>query len=102
LSKSKIKSCINKPVEHFNHVLSPNFEFPVSDEISCLLGHLGRQNRKQKYQEECPEKGIHLERLAQDATITLQQGQPPLLPSVCNMDIVKVSSIGVLLKSKLD
>jgi len=32
LSKSKIKSCINKPVEHFNHVLSPNFEFPVSEE----------------------------------------------------------------------
>ena len=74
----------------------------VPDEISGLLGHLSRQSRKQKYQEECPEKGIHLERLAQDATITLQQGQPPPLPSVCNMDIVKVSSIGVLLKSKLD
>jgi len=26
---AKIKSCINKPVEHINLVLSPNFEFPV-------------------------------------------------------------------------
>jgi len=25
------KSCINKPVEHFNPVLSPNFEFPVTE-----------------------------------------------------------------------
>jgi len=32
LSKSKIKSCINKLVEHFNHVLSPDFEFLVSEE----------------------------------------------------------------------
>ena len=31
LSKSIIKSCINKPVEHINLVLSPNFEFPVSE-----------------------------------------------------------------------
>jgi len=44
----------------------------VPDEISRLLGHLGRQSRKQKYQEECPEKGIHLQRLARDATIILQ------------------------------
>ena len=44
----------------------------IPDEISCLLGHLGRQSRKQKYQEECPEKGIHLQRLARDATIMLQ------------------------------
>ena len=28
---STIKSCINKPVEHFNPVLSPNFEFLVSE-----------------------------------------------------------------------
>jgi len=33
---------------------------------------------------------------------TFQQGQPPLLPSVYNMEVVEVSSIGVLLKSKLD
>jgi len=44
----------------------------VPDEISRLLGHLSRQIRKQKHQEECPERGIHLQRLARDATITLQ------------------------------
>jgi len=44
----------------------------VPDEISRLLGHLSRQSRKQKYQGECLEKGIHLQRLAQDATIILQ------------------------------
>jgi len=32
LSKSIIKSCINKPVEHFNHVLSLDFEFLVSED----------------------------------------------------------------------
>jgi hypothetical protein len=58
LSKSIIKSCINKPVEHVNHVLSSNFEFPVSeaeeeseetpDEISHILGHLSCQSCKQK------------------------------------------------------
>ena len=26
----KIKSCIDKPVEHNELILSPNFEFPVS------------------------------------------------------------------------
>jgi hypothetical protein len=55
LSKSIIKSCINKPVEHINLVLSPNFEFPVSeaeegknegipDEISHILGHLSHRS----------------------------------------------------------
>ena len=50
-----IKSCINKPVEHINHVLASNFEFPVSEadeeeneetpvKISHILGHLSRQN----------------------------------------------------------
>ena len=49
LSKSKIKSCINKPVEHINHVLSSNFESLVSEakeeneetpnKISHILGH---------------------------------------------------------------
>jgi len=52
-----IKSCINKPVEHINHVLASNFEFPVSEadeeeneetpvKISHILGHLSRQNWK--------------------------------------------------------
>jgi len=66
----------------------------VPDEISRLLGHLGRQSRKQKYQEECPKKGIHLQRLARDAIITLQvhtsTGAAPLLPSVYNMEVVEV------------
>jgi len=57
-------------------------------------------------QEECPERGIHLQRLARDATIILQVNTPtgaaPSFPSVCNMEIVKVSSIGVLLKPELD
>ena len=55
LSKSKIKSCINKPVEHFNPVLSSDSEFPVyeaergenkeiPDKISRILGHLSRQS----------------------------------------------------------
>ena len=44
----------------------------VPDEISHLLGHLSRQSRNQKYQEECQERGIHLQRMARDATIILQ------------------------------
>ena len=32
LSKSIIKSCINKPVEHFNPVLSLDFELLVSED----------------------------------------------------------------------
>jgi len=52
LSKSIIKSCINKPVEHFDLVLSLSCEFSVSEteeeknvpnEISRYLGHLSRQ-----------------------------------------------------------
>jgi len=48
----------------------------VPDEISHLLEHLSRQSRKQKYQEECPERGVHLQRLARDATIILQVYTP--------------------------
>jgi len=33
---------------------------------------------------------------------TLQQGKPPLRPSVYNMEVVEVPSIRVLLKFKLD
>jgi len=58
MSKSIIKSCINKPVEHIDHVLSSNFEFPIPeaeedendeipDETSRILGHLSRQSCKQ-------------------------------------------------------
>ena len=55
---SIIKSCINKPVEHFNPVLSLDFEFPVPEseeeedddipnKISRLMGHLSRRSCKQ-------------------------------------------------------
>jgi len=64
----------------------------VPDEISRLLRHLGRQSQKQIYQDECPERGIHLQRLARDATIILQvhtsTGATPLLPY--DMEVVEV------------
>jgi len=70
--KHKCRLNTDKPVEHINPLLSPNFEFPVSeaeegedeeipDEISRLLGHLSRRCCKQKiYQEDCSEDGIYL------------------------------------------
>jgi len=56
-SKSIIKSCINKPVEHFNPVLSLDFELLVSeDEVKenesfpmryiAYWGIFGRRNCK--------------------------------------------------------
>ena len=100
MSKSIIKSCINKPVEHINLILSSNFEFLVSeapDEISRILGHLSRQICKQKYQEDLLEDGFHLQRLARDVTICtsrvlyfsthFNRGKP-LHPSVYNMEAV--------------
>ncbi|KEH33503.1 hypothetical protein MTR_3g040760 [Medicago truncatula] len=50
---------IDKPIEHINHILSPDFEFPLSedeeekneeipDKISQLLGHLRHQSCKQR------------------------------------------------------
>jgi len=64
----------------------------VPDEISRLLEHLGRKSQKQIYQDGCPERGIHLQRLARDATITPQvhtsTGVTPLLPY--DMKIVEV------------
>jgi hypothetical protein len=64
---SIIKSCINKPVEHLNHVLSLDFEFLVSETeekddeevsnvISRLLGHL--VHRSCKYQERLSRRGL--------------------------------------------
>jgi len=64
-----------------------------------------------KDQEDCSEDGIHLQKLARDvivashghhASIHISTGATPLLPSVYNMEVVEVPSIGVLLKSKLD
>jgi len=105
--KHKCRLNIDKPVEHINHVLSPKFKFPVSDveegkdeevpnKISHLMGHLSRRSCKQKYQEDCPKDGIHLQRLARDATICLtwvlylrthfNRGNP--FPLVYNMKVV--------------
>ena len=64
---SIIKSCIIKPVEHLNPVLSLDFEFlvseaernageEVSNKISRLLGHLGP--RSCKYQERLSRRGL--------------------------------------------
>jgi len=72
--KSIIKSCINKPVEHIDHVLSSNFEFPASeadkeendeipDKTSHILGILAVE-KTNKNQEDCPEDSIHVQRLA--------------------------------------
>jgi len=66
----------------------------VPDEIPRLQGHLTRRSQKQKYREECPENGIHLQRLAQDDVIIFQvhtsTGTTPLLPSTYNMEVVEV------------
>ena len=121
------KSCISKPVDHFNPMLSPNFEFPVTEteeekdeygspmRVLVYWGISAVKSYKQRHQEDCPNEGIHLQRLAWDANIcfaqsiihqvhastgatppsslneqhmdtvlqyALQQGQPPLHPSV--------------------
>jgi len=117
LSKWIIKSCINKHVKHFNHVLSPNFEFPLSedeeeeneetpDKISRILGHLSHRS--------CKRKSRRLSRRWQSLTKTgmkcyltwvscfstyFNRGNP-LHPSVYDVE-VKVPSIGVLLESHL-
>ena len=80
LSKSIIKSCINKPVEHNNQVLSSNFEFSVSeDEEERKMKRLPTRSltywgilavaAANKDQEDCQEDGIHLQRLAWYVTV---------------------------------
>ncbi|KEH40869.1 hypothetical protein MTR_1g036660 [Medicago truncatula] len=123
---SIIKSCINKHVEHLNHVLSLDFEFLVSEveeeddveastEISRLLGHLGR--RSCKYQERlsirglsCTKTGTRCYHLScRDIVLHayFNRGKPHLHPSVYNIKAVphmevKVLSTEVLMKAKLD
>ena len=74
---SIIKSCINKPVEHFIPVLSLDFEFLMSKDEEkenesfpmryiAYQGIFGRRNCKY-ISKGCPENGI--QRLAWDATI---------------------------------
>jgi len=101
MSKSIIKSCINKPVEHIDHVLSSNFEFLVSeaeenmneeipDEISHILGHLSRQSCKQTKIKRIVQKiaftykdwheMISLPYMGIVLQYTFQQGQSPFFP----------------------
>jgi len=100
LSKSIIKSCINKLVEHINHVLSSNFEFLVSEaeeeneetpnKISHILGHLSRQSCKQTKIKKIVQKMaftykdwhkmILLPHMGIVFQYTFQQGQSPSFP----------------------
>ena len=100
LSKSIIKSCINEPVEHFNHVLSPNFEFlcPKLKKrrwrsfLIRFLAYWGISVVKtaNEVSKDCPKGGVHLQRLARDATICFawilyscthfNKGNPPTIP----------------------
>ena len=101
MSKSIIKSCINKPVEHIDHILSSNFVFFVSeaeedmneeipDEISRILEHLSRQSYKQTKIKKIVQKMAftykdwhgtlplpHMDIVLQ---YTFQQGQSPSFP----------------------
>jgi len=89
----------------------------ILDEISRILGHLSRQSCKQTKIKKIVQKMaftykdwhemISLPHMGIVFQYTFQQGQPPLLPSIYNMEAVlpievEVPSIGVLLKSKLD
>jgi len=97
---SIIKSCINKPVEHFNPVLSLDFEFPmpeaeekedeeIDNEISCLLGHLSRQSCKQNIKKFAQKTAFNYKDWHGIVfQYTLQQGQPPHHPSVYNIKAV--------------
>jgi len=101
LSKSIIKSCIDKPVEHFDPILSLSCEFPVSkteeeenvpNGISRLQGNLSRQSCKYKYQERLSKRWRSLTKTCTGCNhllcmnivlqYTLRQGQPPHHPSV--------------------
>ena len=114
LSKSIIKSCINKPVKHIDHVLSSNFEFLVSkaeedmnedipDEISRILGHSSHRSCKRKSRG-WPRRWHSLTKTGMRCYRCLtwisyfnthfNRGNPP--------HSLKVPSIGVLPKSKLD
>jgi hypothetical protein len=77
---SIIKSCINKPVEHLNPVLSLNFEFLVSETEekegeSFLMRYIAYWGilavEAANIKKDCPKEDIHVQRLARDATICL-------------------------------
>jgi len=54
LSKSIIKSCINEPVENFNPVLSPNFEFLCPIRLFAYLGILAVKAANTNIKKDCP------------------------------------------------
>jgi len=120
LSKSIIKSCINKPVEHINPVLSPNFEFPVSETRRRRIWRSSWWNfsptraswpskSKTKISRRVSRKGHSLTKAGtrcyrHTSSVHFNRGNPP---SSFSMEVVlpmevKVSSIGVMLKSKLE
>jgi predicted small integral membrane protein len=77
---SIIKSCINKPVEHFSPVLSLDFEFPVSEAEKGIMkkfpirfiaywGILAIEATNIK--KDCSEEDFHRQRLARDVSICL-------------------------------
>ena len=103
MSRSIIKSCIIKPVEHFNHVLSPNFEYPLSKDeeeeneetptkISHILGNLSRRSCKQTKIKKIVQKMtftykdwhemISLPYMGIVLQYTFQQGHPPSFPNI--------------------
>jgi len=101
MSKINNKSCIDKLVEHINHVLSSNFEFPVSEaeeeedeKFSIrLLAYWGilaveaanqNQRRLTRRWQSLTKTGIRCYRCLTwvSSFIThLNKGKPPLLPS---------------------
>jgi len=127
MSKINNKSCIDKLVEHFNPIVSPDFEFPVykdekeeneeiPDKISCLLGHLSRRSYKQKSRrlsrrwKSLTKTGIRCYRCLTwvSSFIThFNRGKHPSFPQVYNMKVMRpvefeVPSIVVLLETQLD
>jgi hypothetical protein len=77
---SIIKSCINKPVEHFNPVLSLDLEFLVSEAEKGMMKKFPMRFlanwgilavKVADIKKGCPEEDFHVQRPARDATICL-------------------------------
>ncbi|AES70133.2 hypothetical protein MTR_3g048420 [Medicago truncatula] len=111
---SIIKSCVNKPVEYFNPVLSPNFEFRVSETeekenesfpmrfLAYWASWLSKLqiSRKTVQKRTFMYKDWHemLPSALQGycTSCTLQQGQPRHHPSVFNIKAVPHIEVKVL------
>jgi len=97
---SIIKSCINKPIEHFNHVLSLDFEFLMSEDEEKeyesfpmrYIAYWGilAVDTTNTYQKVVQKMTFIYKRLARDATICFawilyfskhfNKGKPPTIP----------------------